>query len=58
MSEFNKTQKHGNVKQSCEATRFADHVDYFGDESIHFGRMIDCAPGNEADPASGASGGC
>lgn len=48
----------GNSFNMLANTRFAEHFDYFGDESIHFGRMIDCAPTNEADRASGASCGC
>ena len=39
-------------------TRFAEHFDYFGDESIHFGKMVDCAPTNEADRAAGTDCGC
>ena len=58
MSEFNKTQKHEKVSPSYEAARFEEHFDYFGDESFHFGRMIDCAPTNKADRAAGASCGC
>lgn len=39
-------------------TRFAEHFDYFGDESIHFGKMVDCAPTDEALRATGVDCGC
>lgn len=48
----------GNTFNMLVKTRFAEHFDYFGDDSIHFGRMIDCAPTNEDDRASGTACGC
>ncbi len=48
----------GNSFNMVAKTRFAAHFDYFGDASIHFGRMIDCAPTNEADRSAGSDCGC
>ncbi|MDZ8118216.1 methyltransferase domain-containing protein [Pontiella agarivorans] len=48
----------GNTFNMLCRSRFAGHFDYFGDASVHFGRMIDCAPVHEADRAAGTDCGC
>lgn len=48
----------GNTFNMLAKTRFAQHFDYFGDESIHFGRMIDCAPTDVAERSAGSDCGC
>ena len=48
----------GNTFNMLAKSRFSKHFDYFGDNSVHFGRMIDCVPTDAAERAAGTDCGC